>query len=156
MIGHFSLNGRRVKNKILAYGREKMLRTMLMGEPPESAWYIALLSEIDITTIADSATFANKNWTEFTEYSVSGDSGVRPGWLPNSWEDQSINNILTYNEVTILSTATVSKTITGLLLCDRIYKDEIEYHIFSIAQAFPAEIIYPGGTMQVGYTVAYQ
>lgn len=129
---------------------------MLMGGPAESAWYIALLSQIDITTIADNATFADKNWTEFTEYTVSGDSGIRPTWLPDPWEEQAIDNIVTYSEVTITSTATVSKTITGLLLCDRIYKDDIEYHIFSIAQAFPAEILYPGGTMKVGYTVAYQ
>jgi len=153
VIGHFSLNGRRVKNKILAYGREKMLRTMLMGQSPESGWYVALLSEIDITKVADTATFANKNWTEFTQYTVSGDDSIRPTWTPK--DTQSIDNIVEYNEVSIISTATETKIITGLLLCDRIYKDEIEYHIFSIAQAFPTEVLYPGGTMKVGYTVAY-
>lgn len=153
MIGHFSLNGRRVKNKILAYGREKMLRTMLMGQSPESGWYVALLSEIDITKVADTATFANKNWTEFTQYTISGDDSIRPTWTPK--DTQSIDNIVEYNEVSIISTATETTIITGLLLCDRIYKDEIEYHIFSIAQAFPTEVLYPGGTMKVGYTVAY-
>lgn len=153
MIGHFSLNGRRVKNKILAYGREKMLRTMLMGQSPESGWYVALLSEIDITKVADTATFDNKNWTEFTQYTVSGDDSIRPTWTPK--DTQSIDNIVEYNEVSIISTATETTIITGLLLCDRIYKDEIEYHIFSIAQAFPTEVLYPGGTMKVGYTVAY-
>lgn len=153
MIGHFSLNGRRVKNKILAYGREKMLRTMLMGQSPESGWYVALLSEIDITKVADTATFANKNWTEFTQYTISGDDSIRPTWTPK--DTQSIDNIVEYNEVSIISTATETKIITGLLLCDRIYKDEIEYNIFSIAQAFPTEVLYPGGTMKVGYTVAY-
>lgn len=154
MIGYFSINGRRIKNTILAYGREKMLRTALMGMSPESGWYIALLSQIDITRVADTATFANKNWTEFTDYTVSGDDGVRPTWTPKA--TQAVDKIVEYDEVSIISTATETKYIAGLLLCDRIYKDEIEYHIFSIAQAFTVEALYPNSTMNIGYTVAYE
>jgi len=131
-----------------------MLRTILMGESPESGWYIALLSQIDITTVADDATFAKKNWTEFTDYTISGDPSVRPTWTPKA--EQTVDKIVQYDEVSIISTATTTQKIVGLLLCDRIYKDEIEYHIFSIAQAFTAETLYPGGIMKVGYTVAYE
>lgn len=156
MIGTFSLNGRSVRNKILAYGRRRMLQGALMDGSIETAWYIGLLSSIDITLVADNHTFKDKNWTEFTDYTVSGDGGVRPTWLPLAHDEQTANDILQYTENTLLYTGATSAQIQGLFLCDRIFKDDEEFNIFSIAEASVVETIYPGQPITIGYTVAYK
>lgn len=156
MIGTFSLNGRSVRNKILAYGRRRMLKGALMEGSIELAWYIGLISAIDMSVVADNHTFKDKTWTEFTDYTVSGDGGVRPTWQPLAHNEQTVNDIVQYTETTLLYSGAASAPIRGLFLCDRIFKDDEEYNIFSIAEASVVETIYPGQPITVGYTVAYK
>lgn len=152
--GYFQLGDRRIKNTILSYGRRKMLQTAFMGVSPEIAWYIGLISEIDMSLITDGHTFADKTWTEYQDYLVEEVSGRRVTFTPR--EEQTVSGIIEYDTLLIKSTAETSVTVKGMFLCDRLYNDDQEFNIFSIGLMSPAVIIYPDQEIAVGYTIAYQ
>jgi hypothetical protein len=56
-------------------------------------WALGLINNVGFSTLAAGDTHASHiGWSEFTDYTISADSTIRPAWTPNPASGQSLAN----------------------------------------------------------------
>ncbi len=82
-------------------------------------WAVGIIDNAGFTALAAADTHAtHTGWTEFTDYDISSDSGIRPEWDPDPAASQQVTNstLVNYDITsagTIYGVFCVGGTITG-------------------------------------------
>lgn len=151
------------KNKFLAVGRDLLLRAMFMGESVNSSWYVGLISAFtDPSDIPDDQTFLTKNWTELLDYLYididTEHTDQRVPLTPDDWEAQDISQAVVSRDhlYTVRITATSAVTISGMFLCQRVYRDAEDAVLYAVGALSAQQIVYPGQEFTLKYTPGFQ